>query len=84
VFALSTGEYNPATGAATLAEKTSKSTPAVLYALDGTSGKELWNSGKSITSFAHSGGLWASDGQIYVPTYDSTVYAFGFAMERHL
>lgn len=81
VFALSTGEY---LGAGTVAERISKSVPAVLYAYDGTTGKELWNSVKSMTSFVHSGGLWTSDGQVYVPTFDGTVYAFGFAMERHL
>jgi hypothetical protein len=81
VFALSTGE---AIGTAPAAERVSKSVPAVLYAFDGVTGKELWNSGKSITSFTGSGGLWASDGQVYVGTHDSTVYAFGFAMERHL
>ena len=83
-FALSTGEYIPATGTATLAEKVSKSTPAVLYALDASTGKELWNSGKSIASFVHSGGLCAVDGQVYVAAYDNTVYGFGFAMDRHL
>jgi outer membrane protein assembly factor BamB len=83
-FVLSTGEYIPATGTATLADKISKSVPAVLYALDASTGKELWNSGKAITSFVHSAGLWSSDGQVYVATYDSTVYAFGFAMDRHL
>ena len=84
IFALSTGEYIPSAGTTTVAEKISKSVPAVLYAYDGTTGKELWNSVKSMTSFAHSGGLWTSDGQVYVPTFDGTVYAFGFAMERHL
>ena len=65
-------------------ERVSRSSPAVLYALDSATGKELWNSGKAITSFVHSAGLWSSDGQVYVATYDSTVYAFGFAMDRHL
>jgi outer membrane protein assembly factor BamB len=83
-FVLSTGEYIPPTGTATLAEKISKSVPAVLYALDASTGKELWNSGKAIASFVHSAGLWSSNGQVYVATYDSTVYAFGFAMDRHL
>ncbi len=35
VFALSTGEYVPATGTANTAEKIAKSVPAVLYAFDG-------------------------------------------------
>ncbi|HVW08697.1 MAG TPA: PQQ-binding-like beta-propeller repeat protein [Bryobacteraceae bacterium] len=84
VFALSSGEYTPASGTPTLAEKISKSVPAVLYVYDGGSGKEVWNSASAITSFMHSGGLWSSGGQVYVPTHDSTIYAFGFAMERHM
>jgi outer membrane protein assembly factor BamB len=83
-FVLSTGEYIPATGTAALAERVSKSAPAVLYALDASSGKELWNSGKTITSFVHSGGICSGDGQVYVTAYDGTVYAFGFAMDRHM
>lgn len=55
---------------------------AVLYALDGTTGKELWNSGTTITSFVHSGGLSGADGQVYVPTYDNTLYAFGIPLEH--
>ena len=55
---------------------------AVLYALDGTTGKELWNSGKSITSFASTGGLSSGGGQVYVSTHDGTQYAFGFPMEH--
>jgi hypothetical protein len=70
VFAISNGD-------------SAKAIPAVLYALEGTTGKELWSSGKSITSFVHSGGIWAAAGQVYVPTHDATVFAFGFAMERH-
>jgi outer membrane protein assembly factor BamB len=62
----------------------SPSSPAVLYAFDALSGKELWNSGKSITSYVRSIGIWSSNAQVYVATHDSTVYAFGFAMDRHL
>jgi hypothetical protein len=69
VFALKTG---------------SASSPAVLYAFDGSSGKELWNSGKAITSYVRSTALWSSNAQVYVATQDGTVYAFGFAMDRHL
>jgi hypothetical protein len=84
VFALSSGEYVPASGAPGTGERISRSVPAVLYAYGGANGKEIWNSANAMTSFMHSGGLWSSGGQIYVPTYDGTVYAFGFAMERHL
>ncbi len=68
VFALNTG---------------SATSPAVLYALDGATGRELWNSGKTITSFVRSAGLWAINGEVHLATSDSTIYAFGFAADRH-
>jgi outer membrane protein assembly factor BamB len=52
---------------------------AVLYALDPASGKELWNSGTTITSAA-SAGLSSGTGQVYVVTADNTVYAFGIPL----
>jgi outer membrane protein assembly factor BamB len=55
---------------------------AVLYALDGETGKELWNSGTAISSFAHGSVLSGADGQVYVPTYDNTLYAFGIPLEH--
>ena len=87
VFAVSSGEHRaPDTGStpntgSTLAQRVKASIPAVLYALDPATGKELWNSGKSITSFAR-GGLAASAGQVYLVTYDNTLYAFGVPMEH--
>jgi outer membrane protein assembly factor BamB len=64
------------------ATSTGKAAPATLYALDGKTGKELWNSGKTITSFVQGGGLAAAAGQVYLPTYDGTLYAFGFPIEH--
>jgi hypothetical protein len=56
----------------------SVSKPAVLYALDGETGKELFNSGSTITTpVMRTGGLAASAGQLYIAGADSTVYAFG-------
>jgi outer membrane protein assembly factor BamB len=52
---------------------------AVLYALDPATGKELWNSGNTITSAA-SAGLSAGTGQVFVVTADNTVYAFGIPL----
>ncbi len=52
---------------------------AVLYALEPASGKELWNSGTTITSAA-SAGLSSGTGQVYVVTADNTVYAFGIPL----
>jgi outer membrane protein assembly factor BamB len=57
-------------------------TPAVLYALDGSTGNPLWNSGKTITSFVHGGGLSGGGSQVYLGTNDGTFYAFGFPIEH--
>ena len=73
VFALSTGRPAAAGGTGS---------PAVLYAYDGVSGKALWNSGKSMTTFASPGSYWSALSQVYVGTNDGTVYAFGFLDER--
>ena len=56
--------------------------PSVLYALDAANGRELWTSGRTITSPALRPALWAGIGQVHVATRDNIVYAFGFAMER--
>jgi len=56
--------------------------PRVLYALDATSGKELWNSGKAITGAIRGGGLSAGNSQVYLATNDGTFYAFGFPIEH--
>ena len=57
-------------------------TNAELYALDPASGRELWNSGTTITSHA-SAGLSAGTGQVYVVTHDNTVWAFGIPLAIH-
>ena len=77
VFALASGDAE-ASGAG---QRTARSSAAVLYALDGATGKELWNSGKAITAPAR-GGLAAGAGVVYVPAIDSTLYAFGFPIEK--
>jgi hypothetical protein len=79
VFALSTGESRDS---GTPAQRAQRSSPAVLYALDGTTGSEYWNSGPTITSFVHELSPSGSDSQVYVVTYDGTLYAFGMPMER--
>jgi outer membrane protein assembly factor BamB len=58
-----------------------KQAPAVLYALDGTTGKELWNSGKSIASYA-SAGISSGASKVYVGTHDGMLYAFGYLLPR--
>ena len=68
IFALSTGFANRST--------------AVLYALDSATGKDIWNSGKTMTSFVHGGHISGGASQLYIGTHDSTVYAFGFPIEH--
>ena len=79
VFALASGESMDKGNAA---QRARKSTPAVLYALDAATGKELWSSGTTMTSFVHGVGPSAGDGQVYVVTYDGTLYTFGVLTER--
>lgn len=60
----------------------SNSSPAVLYALDGATGKELWNSGKALSAPIRNGGLSAIGSQLYLGASDGTFYAFGFPIEH--
>ena len=82
VFALSSGEYHTSDAKMTARQRAQHSVPAILYALDAATGKEVWNSGKSIASFVHSGGLSSGNSQVYVSTWDSVLYTFGIPMER--
>lgn len=82
VFALSSGEFRTADTQVSAAQRAQRSSPAIMYALDGATGKELWNSGTAITSFVHSGGLSGGGSQVYVETYDGTLFVFGFPMEH--
>lgn len=59
-----------------------RGTPAVLYGLDAATGKDVWNSGKSMTSFVTTGGMSAGGGRVYLSTHDGTQYAFGIPMEH--
>ncbi|HEY0264507.1 MAG TPA: hypothetical protein VGC07_08285 [Granulicella sp.] len=85
VFIASSGEYVPTAGAnPTEAQRIANSKPAVLYAVNAVTGAKLWDSGKTITSFApQTTALWSSLGQVILSTYDNTFYAFGANMERH-
>src|SRR4051812_19708466 len=72
VFALASGE----------ARGRGRSTNAVLYAIDGATGKELWTSGATITSPVRGIGPSAGDSQVYVAASDGTLYVFGMPAER--
>jgi len=87
VFALATGEWlrqaNDKEGGLYQADvRVQKSAPAVLYALDAATGKELWSSGNQVSSFAHNGALSIANGRVYFTTYDNTLYCFGIPMEH--
>jgi outer membrane protein assembly factor BamB len=82
VFALSSGEFRSNDATLTAGERERRSAPAILYALDGATGRELWSSGTTIRSFVHSGGLAAGGSRVYVGSHDGTQYAFGFPIEH--
>jgi outer membrane protein assembly factor BamB len=63
VFALSTGQG-----------KSPKN--AVLYALDSSTGKEIWSSGTTATSYA-TGGIAIDASIVLFATHDSQVHAYG-------
>lgn len=83
VFALAAGEFpgqadDYGGGTFSAPEKVERSVPAVLYALDAETGKELWSSGKQVTSFAHlQSGMAVAGGRVIFGTNDGTVYCFG-------
>lgn len=61
----------------------SRDTHSVLYAIDAATGKPLWNSSASVTSFVpKAGGLAAGGSSIYFGTNDGTFWAFGFPIEH--
>ena len=82
VFAVSSGEFLSSDSKITAAQRIQRSVPAVVYALDGSSGKVLWDSGKTITSFVHGGGISGGGSQVYLGTHDGMFDAFGFPIEH--
>jgi outer membrane protein assembly factor BamB len=54
-----------------------ESTHAILYALDGQTGNELWSSGDQIASWNHFSGLTVANGRVYIGTFDGVLYCFG-------
>jgi outer membrane protein assembly factor BamB len=81
-FLTASGEFRSDDMKMTAAQRAKRSSKAVIYALDATTGKELWNSGTTITSFTRGGAISGGMGQIYLTTYDGTIYTFGFPMEH--
>jgi outer membrane protein assembly factor BamB len=87
VFALSSGEFvrqadENKGGLFSSKQRAEKSVHAVLYALDAETGKELYSSGDSITSFTHFAGMSVANGRVYFGTYDNALYSFGLPIEH--
>ncbi len=86
VFALSDGDYavqfGPNGNLLGTKERREKTSHAVLYALDATTGKVLFSSGDTMKSFSHFSGFSVAGGRAYVSTFDGTVYAFGLGSQQ--
>ena len=68
VFALSSGDA-------------ASKTKAVAYALDASTGKELWSSKGQITAAGNLSGMTIANGRLFLGTTDSTMWVFGVPME---
>jgi len=82
VFSVSSGVFGAGDTSMSAEQRAGRSSPAKLYALDGASGKVLWESSDAISSFAPKNGLSAGAGAVYLSDYEGTLYSFGFPMEH--
>lgn len=82
VFVLSSGAFRTTDVKMPAPTRLERSKPAVLYALDAKTGKELWSSGNTITTSVQGMGPSGQDGQVYVSAADGTIYAFGLPLEH--
>ncbi len=81
-FVLAAGEYTAQAndtegGLYGAGDRIRMSVPAKLLALDATTGKELYSSGSTVTSFLHQAGLSVASDKVIFGTFDGTVYCFG-------
>ena len=81
VFALGTGENTEQVRngdiSQILTERELRNTGhAILHALDASTGRELWSSRDTMTSWTHFSGLAIGDGKVFATTHDGAVYAF--------
>ena len=58
------------------------STHATLFALDATTGKEMYSTGTQVSAPASLMGVTVANGRVYFTTTDNTMYAFGIPLER--
>jgi len=80
VFALSAGEYSRQAKETGIEERAKGR--ATLYALDATTGKELYSSRNLVATPAALNGLTVANGRVYFGAIDGTFYGFGVYMER--
>jgi hypothetical protein len=81
-FVLSSGAFTTADAQVPAAQRLQRSSAAVLYALDARTGRELWSSGRTVTSSVQGLAPSGQDGQVYVVAADGTLYAFGIPLEH--
>jgi hypothetical protein len=74
VFALSSGDY--------ASEHAKPTGHAKLYAFDGATGKEIYNTGDQVTTPANLTGITLANGRLFFTTTDGTLYGFGIYLER--
>jgi outer membrane protein assembly factor BamB len=67
----------PKTGTLTAQERGQNTTHTILYALDAETGEELYSSKNLIDDWTHLSSVAVADGQVYVTTRKTFVYAFG-------
>ena len=81
VFALSNGRYKrkvkKSHGSIAIEASPAGSAHAVLYALDGATGKEIWSTGNQVAAAGSLSGLSIANSRIYFTTVDNTLQVFG-------
>jgi outer membrane protein assembly factor BamB len=82
VFVLAAGEFTGQAndiegGLYSFQQRIQNSIPAKLYALDASTGKELYSSGDQVTSWLHQAGIAVAGGRVIFGTFDGTIYCFG-------
>jgi outer membrane protein assembly factor BamB len=87
VFALSAGDYTrtPKVGYNDIylvEERPKPLAHATLYAIDASTGKDIWSSRTMIAAPGTLTGLTVANGRVYLGTTDGAFYCFGIPMER--
>ncbi|PYV15761.1 MAG: hypothetical protein DMG21_14045 [Acidobacteria bacterium] len=87
VFGVSTGENPQQTSGTRVVyqgqkllsdvERAEHARHVVLYAMDAKTGKVLYSSGDTISTWVHFSGLAVANAQVYVVDHDSNLYCFG-------